>query len=591
MRSQQDIIDSLPVHLRPFVAYQDYHRYTPRDHAVWRFLMHQLKHNLSSSAHPVYLEGLQRTGITTEAIPRIEEMNQCLEQLGWRALVVDGFVPPAIFMEFQAHRVLPVAVAMRSMAHMLYTPAPDIVHESAGHAPFIVDIDYAEFLQRFGELGMRAIATKEDMHVYHAIRRLSIVKEAAVSTPEEIKAAESALSSALSANDPPSEAALLARLHWWTVEYGLVGEIDDYKIFGAGLLSSLGESVNCLDDRRVKKIPLTVDAINTSYDITTEQPQLFVTKSCRHLTQVLEEFGRKMCVSVGGAQSIEKAVQAGTVNTAVMNSGIEISGTFSRVIKDAVGNAIYLNTDGPSQLSYRGVELPGQGTQYHASGFGCPVGRLKVFNRCLSDYTIDELKLHEVEIGKRVILEFLSGITVHGNLTAIVRRDHKNLLLSFVQCRVTDLSGKLLFEPSWGIYDMAVGDQVVSVYGGSADKQRFPLHEAPSSQTTSSPQYNATTRKLFLLYRQIRQLREQPGELQSLKTLPAEIHDPGCDEWLLQFEALELLLQRGAASAQVQGIIERLQQLAVESGEEASRLIRYGLARLELPEKSRQLSY
>ena len=103
-------------------------------------------------------------------------MNDCLRDLDWRAVVVDGFIPPAIFMEFQALKILVIALDMRSADHLLYTPAPDIVHESAGHAPFIVDIDYAEFLQRFGEVGMKAISTKADLEQYEVIRQLSILK-------------------------------------------------------------------------------------------------------------------------------------------------------------------------------------------------------------------------------------------------------------------------------------------------------------------------------------------------------------------------------------------------------------------------------
>jgi phenylalanine-4-hydroxylase len=149
--TQQQIIDSLPAHLRPFVATQDHGaHYTPRDHAAWRFLLRRLRAQLAATAHPVYLEGLEKTGIRVDHIPSIDEMNRCLHALGWRAVVVDGFIPPAIFMEFQARRILVIALDMRSVEHLLYTPAPDIVHESAGHAPFLVDIDYAEFLQRFG---------------------------------------------------------------------------------------------------------------------------------------------------------------------------------------------------------------------------------------------------------------------------------------------------------------------------------------------------------------------------------------------------------------------------------------------------------
>ena len=92
------------------------------------------------------------------------------------------------------------------------------------------------------------------------------------------------------------------------------------------------------NDGKVNKLPLTVDAIATTYDITHQQPQLFVTKNCRHLTQVLEEFGRQMCVNRGGPASLQQAVKAQTVNTAVSNSGLAISGCFSHIITDAVGN-------------------------------------------------------------------------------------------------------------------------------------------------------------------------------------------------------------------------------------------------------------
>ena len=581
--SQREIIASLPPHLRPFVAVQDYSQYTARDQAVWRFLLQQLRTNLSQTAHLVYLEGLERTGIDLEEIPRIEQMTRCLQDIGWRAVVVDGFIPPAIFMEFQAHRVLVVAVDMRSIEHMLYTPAPDIVHESAGHAPFIVDVDYAEFLQRFGELGMRAVASKGDMDVYEAIRHLSIVKEAVGSSASDVSDAERALQAAIAANAAPSETALLARLHWWTVEYGLVGEVDNYRIFGAGLLSSLGESVDCLDDAGVKKVPLTVDAIDCAYDITSQQPQLFVTKSCRHLSQVLEEFGRQMCVNLGGAASVEKAIDAQTVNTAVTNAGVEISGQFTRVLKDAVGNATYLQTTGPTQLAYGGVELDGHGIAQHAAGFGSPVGRLQAMERCLSSYTIDELKAYGIATSKPVKLEFLSGIIVSGVLTAVIRRDQKNVILSFKQCTVTGRDGELLFDPDWGNYDMAVGDAVVSVYGGSADQQGYPMYPAPSARVTTSAGYDDATQALFALYEQLRALRGNVVDNETtVIDLLQEIMVRAADEWLLLFEAVELAQQCALAPAEYAPLVARLQDLAAGDEEQRNCLINYGLARLNL---------
>lgn len=580
MHSQQDIINSLPTHLRPFCAIQDYRQYTARDQAVWRFLLHQLRENLSHSAHATYLEGLERTGIQLESIPRIEDMNARLSDIGWRAVVVDGFVPPAIFMEFQAHCVLVIAVDMRTIEHMLYTPAPDIVHESAGHAPFIVDVDYAEFLQRFGELGMHAVASKDDMAVYEAIRWLSIIKESPTSTASEIDDAEAQLQAAIDANKTPSEASLLSRLHWWTVEYGLVGSVDDYRIFGAGLLSSLGESQHCLDDRAVVKRALTVDAISEPYDITTQQPQLFVTKNCRHLSQVLEEFGRQMCVNRGGAESLQKAIDAETVNTAVTNSGLEISGRFSRVITDAVGNVTYINTAGPTQLAYDGLELKGHGQDAHETGFGSPIGRLQSMERCLSSYTVDELKAHNIAVNTQVQLEFLSGITVSGFLTKIHRQQQKNLLLCFDQCTVMDASGELLFHPEWGVFDMAVGDSIPSVYGGSADQEAYPLYKAPSKSSTLAVEYDETSVHLFELYQQLRDHRQQKSVSVSQIQAWFETYTGLTEsEWLLGYELLELSRGVQGAESIVEALRGRLQKLADSGNADQAVLIEYALKR------------
>lgn len=483
--SQSDIVASLPVHLRPFVKIQDYeNQYSARDHAVWRFLMTALSRSLAKSAHPVYLEGLARTGISLERIPSIDEMNACLVKLGWRAVVVDGFIPPAIFMEFQALKVLVIALEMRSVEHFFYTPAPDILHESAGHAPFLVDVDYAEFLQSFGEIGMRAIANRFDQELFEAIRALSIIKEDPVATVGQIAAAEERLELLAAQGGEPSEAALLTRLHWWTVEYGLVGELDDYRLFGAGLLSSLGESQSCRDDAKVRKLPLTVNAVATPYDITTTQPQLFVTRSCKHMSQVLEEFASSMAFRRGGAEGLRRAIAAQAVCTAQYDSGVQVSGVFGEVRCDAVGNPIYLRTLGPTQLAWRGRELYGHGIDSHREGFAAPVGLLKDFSHCLSHYTVDELRAHDIAAGKPVVLEFLSGITVRGTLLDIVRQEHRNLLLSFTDCTVTDFTGECLFQPDWGRYDMAVGGRIDSVFGGVADRERFQLHKPlPRTET------------------------------------------------------------------------------------------------------------
>ncbi len=473
--NQAEIISGLPGHLQSYVEVQDYDAYSPRDHALWRFLMGRLVHQLSDTAHGVYREGLEKVGIEMETIPNLEVMNAQLKPIGWQVLGVSGFIPPAIFMEFQSRCILPIALRMRTIEQIFYTPAPDILHESAGHAPFLIDVDYSEFLQQFGKLGMKALSSEEDEALYQAVRRISDVKAEGMTGEDAVQQLEAAIADVK--KQQPSEAAKLARLHWWTIEYGLVGTVDDYKLFGAGLLSSLGESASCLDDAKVNKRLLTVNAINHDYDITHEQPQLFVTHSCRHMRQVLDEMARGMCQFSGGADAVRQAITCRTVCTVQYASGIQISGVVSEVLYDAMDNPIYVRTLGPTQLAWLGDQLPGHGVDYHSSGFGSPVGKVNEMARCLSEYSIDELGAYGIGVGDEfaqpVTLEFVSGVLVKGRLIGIERRDQKNVLFSFVDCSVHDSEGVVLFDPDWGQYDMAVGHELVSVFGGAADRSSF----------------------------------------------------------------------------------------------------------------------
>src|SRR5215211_3856061 len=263
-------VAALPKHLLQFAVDQRYDEYTPVDHAVWRFIMRQNTYFLKEYAHKVYFQGLLETGISFERIPRIQEMNDILGQIGWGAVAVDGFIPPAAFMEFQAYTVLVIACDMRQIHHVEYTPAPDIVHEAAGHAPIIVDREYSRYLQRFGEVGAKAMQSRKDFELYEAIRHLSILKELPNADPRELADATRLVEERQQNLGEPSEMALLSRLHWWTVEYGLIGSLENPKIYGAGLLSSIGESVSCLE-AEVKKIPYFLNAMNTAFDITTRQ--------------------------------------------------------------------------------------------------------------------------------------------------------------------------------------------------------------------------------------------------------------------------------------------------------------------------------
>src|SRR6195952_5151129 len=218
-------VAALPRHLRAYIVPQHYEHYTPIDQAVWRYVMRQNYSYLKDVAYYPYIPGLRKAGLTIEKIPDLQDMNDALAKIGWGAVTVDGFIPPAAFMEYQAYHVLVIAADIRQLKHIQYTPAPDIIHESAGHAPIIADPDYNQYLSYIGSIGAKAMFSEQDYDLYEAIRALSILKEMPDADPEELKKAEEQVNYCQQNMGEPSEMALLSRLHWWTVEYGLIGTL------------------------------------------------------------------------------------------------------------------------------------------------------------------------------------------------------------------------------------------------------------------------------------------------------------------------------------------------------------------------------
>jgi phenylalanine-4-hydroxylase len=318
----------VPPHLRHLIVTQDYARYTAVDHAVWRFVLLQTHARLKATAHPAHSAGLGQTGISVERIPRISEMDEHLGPFGWGAVCVDGFIPPRAFQELQSLSILPIAADMRSAEHLVYTPAPDIIHEAAGHAPILPDPVYSEYLRRIGAAGARAFTLPEDGAVDRAIHALSEIKELPTATPAQVRQAERALEDARAGAGRASEAVRLSRLYWWTAEYGLVGEPHDYKLYGAGLLSSLWESFAC-HAPEVAKPKLTALASEVDYDVTKPQPQLFVVPSFERLHDVLDEVVRELPSVRGGEDALAAAEMAREVATITLSGGATLCGTLS----------------------------------------------------------------------------------------------------------------------------------------------------------------------------------------------------------------------------------------------------------------------
>ena len=536
-----EILRRLPPHLKQFIKPQNYEAYSPIDQAVWRYVMRKNVDYLSKVAHPSYLDGLKRTGISIERIPNMYGMNRILKEIGWAAVAVDGFIPPNAFMEFQAYKVLVIAADIRQLENIEYTPAPDIIHEAAGHAPIIANPDYAEYLRRLGEIGAKAILSAYDIELYEAVRKLSILKEAANTPAAEIAAANAAVEELQAQSVEFSEMAKIRNLQWWTVEYGLIGAVDASKIYGAGLLSSIGEGSWCMTDE-VKKIPYSIDTASQGFDITQPQPQLYVTPDFAYLMEVLEEFANTLSVRQGGYRGLSKLIDSGMVGTIELSTGLQISGKFNRMIQNEENEVVYFQTEGPTALAYREKELIGHGTAQHPTGFCSPIGKLKGINLAIENMGPIDLKAYNFYDGKRLSFEYESGIHVEGlNVTGIRSIQGKLILIQLIDCTVT-YRDEVLFTPEQGAFDMAVGKEVVSAFAGAADFNSFPnLHHKSSTESIKSSK-SIAREALESLYGKIRKARETEGEIAAsfLSHLFVEVKENYPQDWLLPLEILEL---------------------------------------------------
>jgi phenylalanine-4-hydroxylase len=567
------LIDRLPKHLKQFIKPQVYEDYTPINQAVWRYVMRKNVSYLSKVAHNSYLEGLEKTGLEIDNIPNMYGMNRILKEIGWAAVAVDGFIPPNAFMEFQAYNVLVIACDIRQLEHIEYTPAPDIIHEGAGHAPIIANPEYAEYLRRFGEIGCKAISSSRDYEMYEAIRLLSILKEAEDTPEEEIKKAEEQVDYLQKNMGELSEMAQIRNLHWWTVEYGLIGTVENPKIYGAGLLSSIGESEWCMTDN-VKKIPYDISAAYQSFDITKPQPQLYVTPDFAYLNQVLEEFANTMALRKGGPKSVQKLIDSKALGTIELSTGLQISGVFTNVIEHE-GKSVYVQTTGKTVLSYREKELVGHGTEYHAEGFGSPIGKLKGINLTIEEMSPRDLRAYDIYEGEQVTLEFEGNITVKGEIITGSRNlQGEILLIKFKNCTVTH-NETVLFQPEWGIYDMAVGKKVISAFSGPADVNSFDMiNHVPSSQTIKQKK-SQEREELEKLYLSIRNIRENKTPTTTLKEAFASVTANHPNDWLLSVEIAELAKKEDNSDL-VEKVLNHLEKVKINRPEIAH-LINGGL--------------
>ncbi|HET7542830.1 MAG TPA: aromatic amino acid hydroxylase [Polyangiaceae bacterium] len=529
-------LSRVPPDLRRFVVEQDYAQYNEVDQAVWRFVLLQTHQRLQYTAHSAYRDGLAQTGISVERIPRIAEMNECLSRFGWSAVCVDGFIPPRAFQDFQAASILPIAADIRSIEHLTYTPAPDIIHEAAGHAPILPDASYAAYLRALGEVGKKAFSSPEDARVYAAIFELSEVKETRGASPALLQRAEQRLESALSQVTTVSEASRMSRLYWWTAEYGLVGTPSDYRLYGAGLLSSLWESYSC-HAPTVRKLPLSAECVEQSYDITKPQPQLFVARDFEQLFSVLREVDAGLVHHQGGDASLQAALRSEELSTCHFREQRFVTGVLRGLSGDAAGGIL-------SFQGRVGVGEQGRLTQVMDTGqdsWHLPFG----------SWASDAPLCSPASLGKRVRVLFASGVELEGEL-ARISRDARGWPLSMRLLDFQLVSERAGVCQRGADYEWFVAPELLTAHAGALDGAFHPASEFPALRVPKPRELASRERALLSLYeRAIEAFRNQAGSgaLPVFHAIHRELCTHFPDEWLLRWNLLECLCKWGDTGA------------------------------------------
>jgi phenylalanine-4-hydroxylase len=223
-----------------YVVAQNWAAYTPAQHALWRKLYERQARLVPGRACDAYIESLAQLD-AADGIPDFERTNQSLRRAtGWELVAVPGLVPDQTFFEHLANRRFPVTVWLREPHEFDYIVEPDVFHDFFGHVPLLFNPVFADHLQEYGKGGLKAM-------------RLDGL-------------------------------AFLARLYWYTIEFGLIQSPQGLRVYGAGILSSGGEIEYCLTDPRPRRIPFSVERVmRTLYKIDSYQETYFVIRDFHQL--------------------------------------------------------------------------------------------------------------------------------------------------------------------------------------------------------------------------------------------------------------------------------------------------------------------
>lgn len=230
----------------PYIIEQDYAAYTDEQHGVWGELVGRILPELEKHAARAYLEGFEIIGLRQDRLPNLTAISARLgPRTGWSSTPVSGFLPATAFFEMLANRLFPTTTWLRSRDSLEYTPEPDIFHDVFGHVPMHAHGVFADFLARYG----RVCANIEDASVLEK----------------------------------------LGRLFWYTVEFGLIREGDEVKVYGSGLISSNGERRNVMSGNCAIRDFSLEEVLNTPVKVDELHKLLFAVQNFEQIYEAMHE--------------------------------------------------------------------------------------------------------------------------------------------------------------------------------------------------------------------------------------------------------------------------------------------------------------
>ena len=242
---------------------QGWHNYTPQEHAVWKTLFERQSKLLPGRACDEFVRGMQDLPIGPDQIPNFEQLSETLSQrTGWQIVAVPGLVPDDVFFEHLAHRRFPAGHFIRKPHELDYLEEPDVFHDVFGHVPMLMNPAIADYIQAYGEGGLRA-------------KRLGVLEK-------------------------------LARVYWYTVEFGLVKQPDGLRVCGAGIASSATETVFSVEDDSPNRVAFDLERVmRTNYRIDDFQESYFVLDNLNDLLKLARIDFAPLYERVAGASDFE----------------------------------------------------------------------------------------------------------------------------------------------------------------------------------------------------------------------------------------------------------------------------------------------